>query len=61
MCVIEYPRSAQSSFVFVFAQRIGEQSAGVGPPGCLGIAQPIERLRIRLEALDCRRQCGATF
>ena len=61
MSVIEYPGSAQSSFVFVFAQRIGEQSAGVGAPGCLGIAQPIQRLRIRLEALDCRRQGGATF
>jgi hypothetical protein len=61
MSVIEYPRSAQSSFVFVFAQRIGEQSAGVGPPGCLGIAQSLERLWARIKALDCRRQRSATF
>ena len=28
----------QSSFVFVFTQRIGEQSARVGPPRRVGIA-----------------------
>ncbi len=29
---------SRSSFVFVFTQHIGEQSAGVGSPGCFGIA-----------------------
>jgi hypothetical protein len=53
--------STQSSFVFVFTQCIGEQSAGVGPPGCFGIAQPLERICIRIQALDCRRERHAAF
>jgi hypothetical protein len=35
---IEGAIPTQSSFIFVFTQRIGEQSAGIGPPGCFGIA-----------------------
>jgi hypothetical protein len=42
----------QSSFVFVFTQRIGEQSARVGSPGCFWIAQPLERHRVGVEAFD---------
>jgi hypothetical protein len=51
----------QSSFGFVFTQRIGEQSAGVGPPGCFGIAQSLERICIRIQALDCGRERRAAF
>ena len=37
MCSLKDATPTQSSF-FVFAQRIGEQGAGVGPPGYAGIA-----------------------
>jgi hypothetical protein len=38
----------QSSFVFIFNERIGQQSAGICPPGGVGIAQPFQCTRIRI-------------
>jgi len=61
MCLLKGATPRQSSFLFVFAQCIGEQSAGVGPPGCFGIAQPLEGLRVRIQTLDCAGQRLAAF
>ena len=61
MCLLKDATPGQSSFVFIFAQRIGEQRAGVGPPGYVGIPQPLERLRIRIETFDCAGQRLAAF
>jgi hypothetical protein len=55
MCLLKDSTPTPSRFVSIFTQRIGEQSAGVGPPGCFRIPQPLERLWIRIEALDCLR------
>ena len=61
MCLLKAASPTQSRFGVLFAQRIGEQGAGVGPPGCFRIAQPLERLWIRIEALDCLLQRRAAF
>jgi hypothetical protein len=49
----------QSSFVFT--ERIGEQSARIGPPRCFRIAQPLERHRAGIEAFDRAGQCRTAF
>ena len=46
--------------VVPFAERLGEQSTGVGLPRQLGIAQSLEDLRVGIEPLDRRGQGRAS-
>ena len=46
--------------LIVLAERIGEEAAGIGPPGGFRLSQPLERLGLGLEPLDRGRECLAT-